>query len=140
MEAFNNKFSVPEVKNLYPGIMTITTAVNPWTKVFRTYKHLLLTNQIRLSINEFVSTLDKSSIAAKNFSDYLGTSKDRVDFILRDEYIEEDFLKVSDYFDSTDVPIVFDKKEYNHRDKFYNQQSIEIIEHLFKSDIDYFGY
>jgi hypothetical protein len=140
IEAFNYKFSVPKVKNLYPGIMTITTVVNPWTKVFRTYKYLLSTKQIRVSINDFVSTLDKSSIAAKNFSDYIDTSKDQVDFILRDEYIEEDFLKVSDYFDSTDIPIVFDKKEYHHKDKFYNQQSIEIIKHLFKNDIDYFGY
>lgn len=140
IEAFNNTFSVHEVKNLYPGITTITTVVNPWTKVFRTYMHLLSTKQIRLSINDFVSKLDKSSIAAKNFSDYLDVSKDKVDFILRDENIEKDFVNVSKYFNSIDVPITFDKKEYNHKDKFYNQQSIEIIKHLFKNDIEYFDY
>lgn len=140
IEAFNNKFSVPEIKDLYPGITIITTVVNPWTKIFRTYKHLLLTKQIQLSINDFVSTLDETSLAAKNFCEYLDTSKDQINFILRNEYIEEDFVKVAEHFNSATIPIVFDKKDFNHKTKFYNEQSIEIIEKLFKKDIEYFGY
>jgi hypothetical protein len=140
MEAFKNEFTVPEIKKLYPGIKVIATAVNPWTKVFYMYKHLLLTKQIRVSINDFVSTLNESVLARKNICEYIDTAKDQIDFILRNEYIEEDFIKVAEYFDSLSTPIVFDKKEYNHKDKFYTEKSIDTIRQLFKKDIEFFGY
>jgi len=136
----------------YPGISTISVVTNPWARVYIAYNHVrrkeTFFNQLAsLEFNEFISTIDRLEIDdSYNFwynplasqASWLESKDKKADYIFKVENLDEEFKVIQEYFKTTDKIIWYDRvPEYKQH---YNSRSIEIVEKLFKEDIEKFGY
>jgi len=150
-------WDVAQVQDIYPGIKTITIVLNPWARIRYAYIQLcemkknndtsyldLSTTDIG-SFSDFVKRLPTMQ-TVNNFSFTLATPMSKwiyneqtsVDFILKDEALEEDFKPLQQYF-CIDVPLDLPIKLPSYK-QFYNKTTKEIVAKLFKEDIEKFNY
>jgi len=150
-------WDVAQVQDIYPGIKTITIVLNPWARIRYAYIRLcemkknndtsyldLSTTDIG-SFSDFVKRLPTMQ-TVNNFSFTLATPMSKwiyneqtsVDFILKDEALEEDFKPLQQYF-CIDVPLDLPIKLPSYK-QFYNKTTKEIVAKLFKEDIEKFNY
>lgn len=150
-------WDVAQVQDIYPGIKTITIVLNPWARIRYAYIRLC-----EMKKNNDTSYLDLSTTDIGSFSDFvkrlptmqpvnnfsftLATPMSKwiyneqtsVDFILKDEALEEDFKPLQQYF-CIDVPLDLPAKLPSYK-QFYNKTTKEIVAELFKEDIEKFNY
>lgn len=160
-EVETDYFNLQQIDEIYPEIKTLAVVANPWRRAVDAYIatcNLKLANRnIPATVFDFtvdsfdkfvhgLATLPQNSkywftpaTPQTNWLQYEhdGTVKE-VDFILREEHINEDFKSIQDYF-CIDAPLVSTDKLVRYR-RFYNQETREIIANLAAADIERFGY
>lgn len=157
-------WNLEQVDDIYPGIKSITIAINPWARMRYAYLSLChmkdtadysyLTKDIldMIPLDTFkdfiISLQDTKTVEPFWFalgtpvSDWIQYTKDgclkEVDYILRDSHLAEDFKVIQDYF-CTDRAFILPEalSEYS---KHYDETTKTIIAELFKKDIEKFGY
>lgn len=157
-------WNLKQVDEIYPGIKAITIVVNPWARMRYAYLSLCymkeagdysyLTKAIldMIPLDTFedfiVSLQDKKLVEPFWFalstpcSDWITYTEDgqvrETAYILRDNYLAEDFKAIQDYFCmDRELTIPELLPEYQSH---YNDTTKAIIAELFKKDIDRFGY
>jgi hypothetical protein len=166
-EINDNKLNLKNVLDLYPGIKTFSTVINPWANVYFGYKliqsplkNVLVSSDTDFSnidFNTFVSqlqTIDNpptsnwytpltQQIEWLSFTDEANNYVE-TDYIFKLENIEQDFKILQDYFDSTKPLKIRDTFFIDSRSteyqSMYNTESQNIIKKLFEKDIDRFEY
>lgn len=132
----NNFIDLITAKRFYPTVKIIATVSNPWTRIFRYYLNSLKIKKI--SLDEFVASIKDTPEYCKNQTDYIFNDNPQgADFILRNEFIDTDFLKFSQLWK---CPMVLEKSQefrYQHKEQFSNESN-KIIENIFSRDIENF--
>lgn len=155
-------WNLEQIEDIYPDIKTITIVVNPWTRVYYSYQQLCIMknnkddrllnlDQLPLdSFSKFVNALPAMPDELGNFWFSLTTPMCRwidyevdgelktSDYVLRDISIEDDFQKIQEYFCSN-IPLELPKKLPSYKNR-YSKKTRDIVNNLFKEDIDRFGY
>lgn len=146
--ALRNYIPLQQINTLYPNVKTISIVTNPWSRVFQIYIFLISrqSNPITFDFNTFVTKLT-TPILPNNIMSLSQLSRVRyqvnntyitADYIFREENLIEDFKSLQAYFDS-DIPIESPPPTADYQ-KEYNIESRQIVQELFKDDIEYFGY
>ncbi len=152
LEAEDDCLTFEQLQDLYPGIKTIAIVINPWRKLAFIYKELTkaklenknLGNDLDqydfTDFKSFLSQIDKP-IGKKwcSFqtpqSKWLENANDLL-HIVRDDYIEEDFKVIQEYFES-EVP--FDVELFDYK-SFYDEETKQLVEEKCKEDIEKFNF
>lgn len=134
--SFYNFVDLRVLKDYYPYAQIITTVSNPWTRIFKLYSDYL--KHTKISLDDFVLIIEDDKSLKRNQYDYIFNQNPQgADFIFRNEFIEQDFLKFSKIWKN---PILFKKEQefnFNHK-LFFKPDSQKIIENIFKKDIEFF--
>lgn len=159
-EIENEFWNAQQVSEMYPGTKLIGIAVNPWARIHYAYTQLcLMKEQLSSPIDLSLLPLDTFDDFVKNISnippqenfwfsfktpmfrwfEYEENGETKtVEFLFKDETLEQDFKRIQDYFHS-DVPLNLEQKLSNYQ-QYYTDETRKIIEDIFKEDIDKFGY
>lgn len=144
----------------------ISVIRNPWDRMVSWYFHLkqkallyetlygfktkIQSAACELEFNEFINYIDKYQIKIfyRDFSFYMfgETGTIEIDFIIKYENYNNDFLKCLRFLKKNRAKLNFipvknktNENKLNYR-FFFNKKSKEIIEKIYKKDIDYFSY
>ncbi len=135
-DEFQNNFATLQlVKSKYPkNVKLVATITNPWSVVFFNYISHFKKNHT-LTLNKFVDNL---YVYGKEYSFFQNeeTMIDR-EFIFRNEYIETDFLKLSNLYPTT-TPLKIETAAFFNHKKLFDNKSNDIILDIFEKDIEYF--
>lgn len=147
------------VREKIPTGKTMSVVRNPWQRVFSLYRKVSTegywldwNGQTLLDLkpmNEWIADYCNPEIPFTfprwfnrftNQSDFLNYDGNWVDFILKAESLETDFLQVQDYLGSN-KPLP-DISGYDHWEfkNHFNDNSIKLIAKVFERDIDLFKY
>ncbi len=160
-EADTDFLNIKERLDLYPGIKTFATVMNPWARAALCYEHLMLAKDNGIdhpflryfdctSFESFVLSwpeaqyenswfkLSTPQIEWLEYIDDNGEVK-TADYIWRAEHLDEEFKTFQKYFDLEDAPLIHLEKYpvYKH---LFSVEMIQHIEKLFYKDVDRFGY
>ena len=147
------------VKEHYPIGKTLSVARNPWQRVFSLYRKVkdegywLDWNGKTLldlkPINEWVEDYCNPDVPFEfprwftrftNQIDFMNYNDNWVDFILKAENLENEFIQVKEYL-NCDIPLP-NLSGYDHWEfkEHFNTKSIKLISKLHERDIDFFNY
>ena len=151
-QADDEIISFSAMQELYPGIRVIATITNPWRRLVNIYEILkkLKENQEKQETTKNINFVD---FTFESFLGQLETDigkwftistpqiewiKDANDLlcIIRDDYLEEDFKVIQNYFKS-DKPISVELTSYR---EYYTEETKKFVEDLFKEDIERFNF
>jgi hypothetical protein len=153
-------YNLEQILDVYPGIKTVGVVLNPWARMRQAFvnfnelktagntKYALnveLLNKIELdNFDKFIHQLAEFPHDEKLWFDmttplmsWLSHGANHADYILRGEYLEEDFRPIQEYF-CLNFPLVL-KPNIEYKD-FYKTKTKKIVDKLFEQDIDHFGY
>jgi len=160
-EADEDYLNLKDKLELYPGIKTFATVMNPWARAKLCYDHLLAYKNDCI-LNQFIEHFDLSSFESfimkwpsaqapdrwfnldANQCDWLeyidenGTLK-TIDYLFKAETLEDDFNQIKEYFgkENSVLPSVEQYPDYKDH---YSVQMKQHIATVFAKDIAKFGY
>lgn len=144
-ELTDNFSDLQQIYEFYPNIRTLAIVVNPWYRVFQAFIQLTAQKKINVSFNRFVLDIENFKFEIdilKNQIDYIQYIKNDIitstDFIIRNEFFEEDFKQVQNYFTTNDR-LSEDRPIAAYR-AMYNDATKTKVAELFSRDIEHFGY
>jgi hypothetical protein len=144
-------------EDMYPGIKSIVSTINPWARAALTYTELkTLTNPFAKyadgSFDEYVNHLvairDSDDPLAKHMMEQQCKIYEYVDangelrqptYTFSVEKLEKEFKVIQEYFESTS-PIVWFKKITKDYKDLYTTETKKIIGELYKDDIERYKY
>jgi len=158
-------YNVEQINEIYPGIKTIGMVLNPWNRIsyaYRTLSYMKETGFNNYSINfdflkldtftKFVESLNSSAVVepftfslSESQHSWFNRGELKATYVLRAEFIEEDFKEIKEYFCS-DTPLVnktmlelsnLTLPEYK---EYYTDYTKAIVAQVFKEDIEQYGY
>lgn len=169
LEVEEDRLTLDEVIQIYPGVKTIGVVTNPWARIAWTYANTVnpkvdwwpsipeIESKIEgidfSSFENFVSSIEncESDIIVKAGkiiksnhrptkpqSYWLEDSNNAVDFLIRSEYINQDFEPIQEYF-CTDQPLEVSNFEFDYR-PYYNEQTKKAVQRFSEVDIEKYGY
>lgn len=155
-ELLEDNADLKTVIDIYPGVKTIAIVSNPWARVRYAWKCITELKEItpnndlaqlftEKTFEEFVKVLPNhaSNILLQpqiNFIRYTDDTgvEHTVDYILRQETLNEDFSVIRDYFlDSNPLSDIESFPEYKND---YTEETKLIVANLFSKDIEEFRY
>ena len=152
LEAEDDCLTFTELQDLYPGVKTIALINNPWRKlvvVYEAMKQAVSEDRIvetikgfdfsNFTFESFLSQVDTS--VGKWFNLVTPQSKwiedgNELLYVVRDDFIEEDFKPIQSYFESN-KPFEVDLVDYR---SYYNEHTKKLVEEQFKEDIEKFNF
>lgn len=150
--------NLQQMNEIYPDTKTIGVILNPWSRMGHAYKNLINLrsqpdNMYRInfdlfklnSFDEFIESLLDDTILEPFWfkistpqAEWFKDGDRTVDYLLRSEFIKDDFKPIQEYFCS-DWPIAKEFVIHTHRE-LYNDRTKEIVREVFKEDIELCGY
>lgn len=160
-EADTDFLNLKERLELYPGTKTFAIVTNPWARAKISYDYLVFCKENHIK-NNFLKYFNTNSFESfvldwpeVNYSeswfnlttpqkDWIEFTDEnnvehRVDYLLRAEHLENDFLKLKEYFHQESVGFEYIETYPDYRPLYTDQMKNKIGE-LFKEDIDYFKF
>lgn len=158
-EVEQDRLTLKEVNEIYPGVKTVGAVANPWARalwaynitvnppkgypgvaeVSKYFKNIDFTSfDAYLNSMEQCELLDTKTHPTTPQSTWLSHDNIQVDYLLRVEHLDEDFKPLQQYFES-DIPLDVDNFTIDYK-QHYTSTTKNIIEKYFKEDIDRFGY
>jgi hypothetical protein len=151
-QADDDYVSFSAIQDLYPGIRVIATITNPWRRIVNIYTVLKRLNEdqelldiikninfVNFTFESFLGQLKTDTgkwfTAATPQIEWIKGANDLL-YIVRDDYIEEDFKVIQNYFKS-DMPITVELTSYK---EYYTEDTKKFVEELFKEDIERFDF
>ena len=151
-EADEDFLSYSAIQDLYSGITTIAPISNPWRRLVSTYEVLKTLNENQEQ-QEALKNIDFKDFTFESFLKQLNADvgkwftlstpqiewiKDSDDLlcIIRDDYLEEDFKVIQNYFES-DRTVSVELISYR---EYYTEETKKFVEDLFKEDIERFNF
>jgi hypothetical protein len=127
-----------KIQYIYPEVKTVALVNNPWSSIAFNFLSKKTHNSFTGTFDDYVASLHPSCQL-----DYLEGIIDntymRSEYILRNEFLTDDFKKLQEYF-KTDIALELpNKNNFNYR-VFYNDNTKKEIERIFERDIIEFGY
>jgi hypothetical protein len=163
-EIDNDRMTMAQVQEIYPGIATIGITMDPWARVVYKFEKLSkLSNEDKAPAKKMFPDIDLDnfeSMVKTTFTNpivkdskinifqpqlhWLSQSTEAgieyATFIIRGEYVNKDIKMLKDYFCITDdSEIEYNVPKINYK-TYYNTETKDIITNFFKEDIDYFKY
>ena len=163
-EAEREFWNLEKIDDFYPGIKTISVAVNPWARMKHAFDSLNAMKQMENNVYFDKSLLDQ--IPLDKFSNFIASLPDMapvspfwfalpesstkwteytidgqtksVDFILREDTLAEDFKPIQEFF-LTNQPLEIPKMLPKYK-RSYNTTTKAIVEQLFFEEIAKYGY
>lgn len=155
-EVEEDRFTLTQVNEIYPGIKTEGVVMNPWARAYYSYTQSILNEQVQNVISQRYKGVDFSS-----FDNYIPsllncTTDDKtlhpttnqlhwvehdgklVDYLIRIEQIHKDFKPLQEYF-CTDTPLGVDNFTIDYK-PHYSTKNKNLIKKVFKQDIEKFEY
>lgn len=126
-----SKLNLELLKTLYPNVRFITTIDNPWCRLYQTYNSHSTTKKTSNSLKNFIKILPHIPNLSVNILD--NYPPDDSIIILRNEYINDDFVKFSKSSNAT----FLDTEPIDYRN-FFDPESNSIIQSIFQKDIKFF--
>jgi hypothetical protein len=144
-------------EDMYPGILSIVSTINPWARAALTYKELkTLTNPFSRhaegTFNEFVENLvkirDSGDMAEQHMMNQQCTFYQYVDengdtktptYTFAVENLDKEFKVIQDYFETTAPIVWFSKIPKGYKD-VYTTKTKKLIAELYKDDIEIYKY
>lgn len=138
--------------NEYKAYFKFTIVRNPWARVYSAYKNIMR-DEIHMKKRGITSDLQFDDFV-KNYAatdsltvpaiEYLKNYKGHVDmdYIGRFENLEIDFQNICKKIKITNISLPHKIKAKNKEDykDFYNKQTINLVNEIYKEDIKLFGY
>jgi hypothetical protein len=164
-EIDQNRLTLSEIQDIYPGIASIGIAMNPWARVVYRLQRTLNLSKLELNrlkekyplidFTDFTSlvttTLNSEVIKDKRISNlflpqchWLSWNGEQgveyATYILRGEHIKTDIKKLKEYFCINDDSLIkFDVPKIGYR-KFYNPVTRKIVGNFFGEDVENLRY
>lgn len=151
MEAEEESLTFLQLQDLYPGVKTIAPITNPWRRLVVIYEALKKANEDKTNL-EAIKVFDFSNFTFESFLKQLDApiagysismsqciwikNANELLLIVRDDFLQEDFKMIQEYFEST-KPIEVDFIEYR---SYYNEDTKKFVEEQFKEDIELFNF
>lgn len=160
-ELLSTASNLKNVLDVYPGVKTIAIVSNPWARLKYAWNCISETKETdpndplsaavsATTFEEFINNLESYTI--ENFQWYKTTTpqidwlkyvdennvEHKVDYILRQEHLEEDFQIIKDYF-LTNNPILGLEPSVEYKDDYTDDMKNKVAS-LFAADIAEFGY
>lgn len=147
------------VRDHLPNGPTITVVRNPWARVWSFYRKISSegywldwNNKTLMDLKPFDKWIEDYANPEIEFqfprwfnrfttmSEFIHNDNERVDFVLKNEFLARDFEPVQEYL-GCDIPLP-DLTEYDHDEhwKYFSDNSKKIIAKMFERDLDEFGY
>jgi hypothetical protein len=155
-EADADLINLQMMDDLYPGTKTFSIVMNPFARAVVTFQALTTLDEIPdlgpevdlSTFESFLKTVDKApnthwySIFTQQhewieYTDAEGNLR-KVDYVLHDETLEEDFKVIQEFFESPE-PLVDIKPPVDYR-SYYNEETKKFISEVCAGDLAYFGY
>lgn len=162
-EVLDDNLNLKTVLDIYPGVKTIAIVSNPWARVKYMWDCLndmktanpmmqLAQDVPQTDFESFVRAIPSmtTNVAGTRWFapitpqvDWVKYTDDngvehKVDYILKNENLEEGFQAIKDYFLS-DMPLPATEATPDYRD-FYTGETKQIVADIFARDIAEFGY
>ncbi len=160
-EADTDFLNLKERLELYPGIKTFAIVTNPWARAKISYDYLLFCKENHIknnflkyfktdSFESFVLDWPEATYSESWFTlttpqkDWIEFTDEnnvthKVDYLIRAEHLEADFLKLKEYFHQEAAMFEYDERYPEYR-SLYTDQMKNKIGDLFFQDIDYFKF
>lgn len=153
LEAEDDNLSFSQLQDMYPGVRTIAIINNPWRKLVVIYESLKKVVEENRTI-DYIKGFDLTDLTFESFLRQLDTpigkwwnslltpqSKwleegNELLYVVRDDFVEEDFKPIQEYFESTN-PFEVDLVDYRC---YYNETTKKLVEDSFKEDIERFNF
>ena len=149
--------SLKKIKEIYPkeakSFFKIGTIRNPYSRVVSMYNELVMINSVmrdfyiiskRLNFNKFLNILKKGkNINTHHLPLVYFFKKDDLNLILEVENFKQDIKKLKSLFDIKDDDLVNPYKSTtnsNYLNYYKNEKNIELVDTIFKDDLDEFNY
>lgn len=147
------------VHSRYPGVKTLTVARNPWQRLLSFYRKIRdegywldWNGSTVMDLKPFDQWIEDYANPEIVFEfprwfnrftcqvDFINYNGIWVDFILRAETLEQDFVQVKDYLNCNEpLPTLSGYDHYEYR-KYFNKKSRTTVEKLFERDLDFFKF
>ena len=159
VEIEEDRLTIKEVNELYPGVKVIGAVANPWARALWAYNITIdppvgypgveqvskyFKNIDFTSFDAYLNSVEQCEIINTKAhpttpqSTWLNYDGINVDYVLRVEHLNEDFKFLQEYFE-TDAPLGVDDFKINYK-QYYTSTTKNIIEKYFKKDIELYGY
>ncbi len=159
LEIESERLTMKEVDEIYPGVKTIGIVTNPWARVAYSYAmsidppegypgidkiNELFEGIDFSSFDNYVNSIITCKSLAKKHHPTLSqsfwlTNEDKdVDFLIKAETINKDFEAIQKYF-TTDRPLGIEDFNFEYQ-KFYSDESKDLVQKIFEKDIEKYGY
>lgn len=150
-DIIRHSYRLSEIDNEYPGVCVIAVVSNPWARIVKGWELSKKYPEKFIEMGIDLSSFENSILGFKKVdpSRYLqshwltyktadGTVRS-VDYILREEHLEEDFKKIQDYFESS-VPLEVSPIVNIDYKNYFTDETKKLAYEIFKEDIDFLGY
>lgn len=147
-------WNATQTREVYPdpAIKLIGIAVNPWARIHYAYTQLCLMKEQRSSpvdlsllplnsFDSFVKSIPNIPPQGNHwfsFNTPMSRWFETVDFLFKDETLDQDFKFIQDYFQSNE-PLKIEGNISNYHEH-YTTETRKIVEDIFLEDITKFGY
>jgi hypothetical protein len=155
-EVEEDRLTLTQVGEIYPGIKTVGVVMNPWARAYYSYAQSILNTQSQQIISQKYKGVDFSSFdnyipsllncttdnkilhPTTNQIHWVSTNGKLTDYLIRIEQIHTDFEPLQDYF-CTSAPLEVDNFSIDYK-PHYSTKNKNLIKKVFKQDIEQFGY
>jgi hypothetical protein len=156
-EVEEDRLTLTQVDDIYPGIRTIGVVMNPWARIYYAYTQSILNTQSQKMIALRYSGIDFSSFEnyvpslmncktidnkvlppTTNQIHWVAKDGKLVNNLIRIEQVHADFKPLQEYF-CTNSPLEVADFSIDYQ-PHYSTKNKNLIKKIFKQDIEQFGY